>query len=250
MCDAVRRRGRHAVAGRHSPARAPVGDRLAVAAFNSVYGGTAASDWPYAFWLRCRRERDVPTIEFNTTLLRGDTIMLNPHNSSLNNEIAPPLPLPAGLEQCYSVTKSVCASHLRNYNDCRACKEDPVAWAKLSPPAVAGRSITSMKPVRVFSHRHPATWLARRGVSRPGWRGWLGSFLHRAGSGWHVSSCRPVGAGYNPGAGKWVTVDILSAGASGVTVDLGSGANGTAPAAVRYSWGSSSAATRVTLRCM
>jgi hypothetical protein len=46
----------------------------------------------------------------------------------------------------------------------------------------------------------------------------------------------PPTAGYDRSAGKWFEVDIISATTSSVTVDL-TKLNGTAPAAVRYSWG-------------
>eukprot|EP00911_Craspedida_sp_UC1_P001988 UC1_evm1s1532 len=41
---------------------------------------------------------------------------------------------------------------------------------------------------------------------------------------------------YNASAGTWITVDITSATANSVTVDLGA-LNGSAPTGVRYSWG-------------
>ena len=45
------------------------------------------------------------TIEFNTTLLAGDKVVLNPYNSSLNNEVAglPQLPASASLTPIWPV---------------------------------------------------------------------------------------------------------------------------------------------------
>lgn len=60
--------------GIHPRSKKPVGDRLGQAMFNSVYGGTAAFTGPTL--AKCSSATDALTIEFNTTLLRGDTLAL------------------------------------------------------------------------------------------------------------------------------------------------------------------------------
>eukprot|EP01046_Picozoa_sp_COSAG06_P003099 COSAG06_NODE_116_length_23262_cov_47.854034_13_plen_110_part_00 len=50
----------------------PVGDRLGTAAYNTVYGGKKAYTGPTLSG--CAYEAGKLTIEFNSTLLRGDTL--------------------------------------------------------------------------------------------------------------------------------------------------------------------------------
>ena len=52
----------------------PVGDRLGIAAFNTVYGGTKAYTGPTLSG--CAYAGGKLTIEFNTSLLRGDTLQI------------------------------------------------------------------------------------------------------------------------------------------------------------------------------
>jgi hypothetical protein len=118
--------------GIHPRSKLAVGERLAAGAFNLVYGGTGASTGPTLSG--CAINSTSLTIEFNATLLAGDKVVLNTYNSSLNNEIAPPPPLPAKFQQCYDEIKVVCANNLHNYTDCRNCKGNP---GELTAPSVA-----------------------------------------------------------------------------------------------------------------
>lgn len=54
----------------------PVGDRLGIAAFNTVYGGSKAYTGPTL--AGCTMDNNVLTVQFNTTLLRGDTLQIGP----------------------------------------------------------------------------------------------------------------------------------------------------------------------------
>ena len=55
----------------------PVGDRLGTAAYNTVYGGKKAYTGPTLSG--CAYEAGKLTIEFNSTLLRGDTLEVRPY---------------------------------------------------------------------------------------------------------------------------------------------------------------------------
>eukprot|EP00041_Stephanoeca_diplocostata_P008440 m.125345 g.125345 ORF g.125345 m.125345 type:complete len:736 (-) comp17323_c0_seq1:544-2751(-) len=63
--------------GLHPRSKRPVGQRLARAAFNTVYGGTAAYTGPVL--AGCTLSASTLTIAFNTSLLRGDRVALQPY---------------------------------------------------------------------------------------------------------------------------------------------------------------------------
>jgi hypothetical protein len=63
---------RSVMGGIHPRSKKPVGDRLGVAAFNTVYGGTAAFTGPTL--ASCAYNANTLTIAFNTSLLRSDTV--------------------------------------------------------------------------------------------------------------------------------------------------------------------------------
>ena len=240
MCDAAcaAAAGTPSEGGIHPRTKLPVGDRLAVAAFNSVYGGSEAMTGPTLSSCAVNTNVATLTVQFNAKLLRGDTVVLNPYNSSLNNEVAPPPPLPAQFQQCYNTIKSVCRGHLHNYTDCRSCKDDPSAWAKLQP-ACGSRPINNFHESckSFFPQKLPLRGsLVEVLVGQGGANGSAAFCIEPMADGTCPVWAGRSDAGYDPDAGKWVTVDIVSAGASGMTVDL-SMLNGTAPAAVRYSWG-------------
>ena len=62
--------------GIHPRSKKPVGERLARGAFNTVYGGTGSITGPTL--ASCSVTGAALAIEFDTTLLRGDTIVLQP----------------------------------------------------------------------------------------------------------------------------------------------------------------------------
>ena len=62
--------------GIHPRSKKPVGERLARGAFNPVYGGTGSITGPTL--ANCSVEGAALTIEFDKSLLRGDTIVLQP----------------------------------------------------------------------------------------------------------------------------------------------------------------------------
>ena len=247
--------GTRSMGGIHPRSKRPVGERLAAAAYNSVYGGKVAATGPTlascALAAAQAGSAATLTIEFNATLLRGEKVVLTAYNASLNNAVAAPPPLPAGYQQCFDTVKTVCADHLHNYTDCRNCKTDvPGAWDKLMP-ACGSRPIDHFhESCKSF---FPADMPLRGslvevlvGAGAPGADGGGGAAAFclepmAASGGGEV--CPPWAgppdggaAPYNRSAGSWLTVDILAAGASSVTVDL-SALNGSQPAGVRYSWG-------------
>lgn len=63
--------------GLHPRSKRPVGQRLARAAFNTAYGGTKAFTGPVL--AGCTLSASSLTILFNTTLLRGDKVTLQPY---------------------------------------------------------------------------------------------------------------------------------------------------------------------------
>lgn len=63
---------RAVMGGIHPRWKKPVGDRLGIAAFNTVYNGTGAFTGPTLSG--CSYSNNALTIEFNTSLLRGDSI--------------------------------------------------------------------------------------------------------------------------------------------------------------------------------
>ena len=62
--------------GIHPRSKKEVGDRLGAAAFNTVYGGTGAFTGPTLS--SCAVSGSALTLNFNTSLLRGDTLVLQP----------------------------------------------------------------------------------------------------------------------------------------------------------------------------
>lgn len=71
-----------AMGGIHPRDKKPLGDRLGRAAYNSVYGGTAAATGPTI--AGCSVSGNDLTVTFNSTLLRGDTVVIQTYNMSLN----------------------------------------------------------------------------------------------------------------------------------------------------------------------
>jgi hypothetical protein len=63
--------------GLHPRSKRIVGRRLADAAFNTVFGGKAAYSGPVLSG--CTLSSSTLTIEFNSTILRGDTVVLQPY---------------------------------------------------------------------------------------------------------------------------------------------------------------------------
>jgi hypothetical protein len=227
--------------GIHPRSKLPVGERLATAAFNLIYGGTGAITGPTLS--SCTVGSTSLTVEFNTTLLATDTVVLNSYNSSLNNPSPDPPPLPTTLVPCYSVVKSVCANNLHNITDCRNCRNVPGAWAKLQA-ACGGRPINNFH--ETCKSFFPATTPLRGSlvevlVGQGGADGTSAFCVEPMVNDTTMQEYCPPWAGppttgYSSAAGKWFQVDILSATASSVTVDL-SALNGTAPVAIRYAWG-------------
>jgi len=238
ICDAAcaAAAGTATKGGIHPRSKRPVGERLAAAAFSVVYGGTGPNTGPTLS--SCNVASTSLTIEFNTTLLAGDKVVLNPYNSSLNNIIAPPPPLPAAYEQCYDTVKSVCANYLHNYSDCRNCKTDlPGAWDKLKP-ACGSRPIDHfhVSCKSFFPAKEPLRGSLVEVLIGQGGADGSGAFCVEPMGNLCPPWAGPPDTEYDSTAGKWFAVDIVSATDISVTVDL-SKLNGTVPVAVRYSWG-------------
>ena len=190
-------------------------------------------------------------LEFDTALLAGETVVLHEYNKSMNNAVAAAPGMPVTnhdmWQQCYDTVKSVCADHLHSYSDCRNCKSGPggdAAWAKLMP---ACHNNHSRGPINNFHDTCQMFFPARiplRGsllevlVGQGDADGSAAFCLEPMLNG--TTEYCPAWAGgpadFSSSAGKWLGVDIISAGASSVKIDL-SALKGKAPAAVRYAWG-------------
>lgn len=68
--------------GIHPRDKKPVGDRLGLAAYNTIYGGTGPATGPTISG--CEVQGDSLVVQFNQTLLRGDTVIIQPYNATLN----------------------------------------------------------------------------------------------------------------------------------------------------------------------
>jgi len=68
--------------GIHPRDKKPVGDRLGLAAFNTVYGGTGPATGPTISG--CEVQGGQLVVQFNQTILRGDTVLIQPYNATLN----------------------------------------------------------------------------------------------------------------------------------------------------------------------
>lgn len=120
-----------------------------MAGFNVVYGGTGAVTGPTL--AGCTASKTSLKIDFNTALLRGDKVVVNKYNASLNNVFTgPPPPIPSGntshnttWQMCYDTIAVECKGHLQNHDTCGNCKTTvPGAWAKISA-ACGGRPINN-----------------------------------------------------------------------------------------------------------
>ena len=214
--------------GIHPRSKRPVGERLATAAFNTVYGGDGANTGPTL--AGCTLTATSITILFNTTLLAGEKVALHTYNSSLNNEVAPPPPVVTKNLPCFEETKALCGKYMHNISDCRSCKDDPAIWAKLQP-------VCGSRPINNFHDSCESFFPAKLPL-----RGSLLEVLVGSGKGAADAFCiepqpKPNGsypgelycppwaggspsATYDGSAAKWFTVDIVSATANSVTVDL------------------------------
>ena len=227
--------------GIHPRSKLPVGERLAAAAFPIVYGGGGPETGPTL--ASCTVGSTSLTIQFNSTLLAGEKVVLNPYNSSLNNMVAPKPPVPASLQHCFDTVKSVCAGHLHNITDCRNCRDLPGAWPKLEA-ACGSRPINNfhVSCKSFFPEKIPLRGsLLEVLIGRGDTDGSAAFCLEPITNGSTMEQYCPSWAGppagaYNASAGKWFQVDIVSATADSVTVDL-SALNGSSPVAIRYSWG-------------
>ena len=227
--------------GIHPRSKMPVGQRLATAAFGLVYGGKGAITGPTVSGCQLTHSGSSLMIEFNATLLAGERVVVNPYNSSLNNAVAPPPPLPAKLLPCFNTVKRVCATHLHNYTDCRNCKNVPGAWDQLKPRC-GSRPINNFHVAckSFFPAKIPLSGsLVEVLVGQDGGDG-SAAFCLEPMTNQSGDYC-PAWAGGSPNsfnrtAGKWVEVDITAVTDTAVSVDLGE-INGTTPAAIRYSWG-------------
>mmetsp|Transcript_25441 Transcript_25441/g.76691 ORF Transcript_25441/g.76691 Transcript_25441/m.76691 type:complete len:695 (-) Transcript_25441:14-2098(-) len=228
--------------GIHPRSKRPVGDRLAPGAFNLGYGGAGAATGPTLSG--CTVESKSLTIDFNTTLLAGDKVVLNPYNSALNNPTPDPPQVPSNLIQCFNTVKTVCGTHLHNDTDCRNCKTDvPGAWDKLQG-ACGSRPINNFHVAckSFFPAQVPLRGSLLEVLIGQGGADGTAAFCVEpiVNSSTMQEYCPPWAGppviGYNPAAGKWYQVDITAASTSSVTADL-SKLNGSIPVAVRYSWG-------------
>lgn len=66
--------------GIHPRSKKQVGDRLGLAAFNTVYGGKGAYTGPTLS--SCSVQANKLVIQFNTSLLRGDSVVMQPYNNT------------------------------------------------------------------------------------------------------------------------------------------------------------------------
>ena len=235
--------------GIHPRNKKPVGFRLGTAAFGAVYDGKGAVTGPTL--AGCAVSAGTLKIDFNRSLLRGERVVLNKYNSTLNNVFTgPPPAIPAGntshnttWQMCYDTIGEVCKGHMKDHLDCGQCKNTvPGAWDKLSA-ACGSRPINNF---HMCCHSYFPSPLTMAGslvevlVSTDGGDAHAAFCVEPQGTG-NTSTC-PTWAGgsatkpFNETAGTWFEVDILSSDGSSVTVDL-SRLNGSAPVAVRYAWG-------------
>jgi len=109
----------------------PVGFRLGSAGFNLVYGGKGAITGPTLSGCALAGKSSLK-IQFNTSLLRGEKVLLNRYNASLNNIFTgPPPELPIGntsanttWQQCFDAIAPACKSVMpfKVHQDCGNCK--------------------------------------------------------------------------------------------------------------------------------
>lgn len=228
--------------GIHPRSKLKVGQRLAAAAFAIVYGGSNARTGPTLSG--CSLTSDHLTIEFNSSLLGNEDIVLNSYNSSLNNPTPTPPPLPSNLEKCFETVKKVCPNNLHNLTDCRNCKTDvPGAWAKL-------QAACGSRPINNFHVSCKSLFPAPQPLRGSLLEVLIGQDGHDGSAAFCVEPtfnstsmvmecpawAGPPSSNFDSTAGKWFQVDIASVKSNGVTVDL-SKLNGTTPVAVRYAWG-------------
>ncbi len=236
--------------GIHPRSKRPVAERLATSAYKHVYGGSGAGTGPTLSG--CSLDDKALTIEFNTTLLAGETVQLNSYNSSLNNFVAQPPEVPTDIEACYRAVKAVCPNNLHNHTDCGNCAWDPKdhgrrssAWNNTLLKACAPRPINNLHEA---CHGFFPAVLPLRGSLAEVLVTEEDAMTADASAAFCVEPlsnatgdfCPPWARGsnpeYNSNAGRWLTVDITSATATSVTIDLVQ-LKGKRPAAIRYSWG-------------
>lgn len=141
-----------AMSGIHPRSKKEVGDRLGAAAAALVYGGTGAYTGPTLS--SCAVSGNVLSVQFNVTLLRGDTLLLQP---------APPLMPAGGGSQLYVQTNAslfCLESHCVVNATSGACEKiDPTK--PRSPiaeycPSWAGGDGTTVYPAGVLDA--PSSW--------------------------------------------------------------------------------------------
>ena len=223
----------------------PVGERLAAGAYNLVYGGAGAATGPTLSSCAVDAEVSVLTLQFNTSLLAGDKIVLTTYNSTLNNMVYPPPPVPTNIQPCFEAVKTVCAGHLHNHTDCGNCKTAvPGAWDKLKA-ACGSRPINNFHEAchSFFPAQEPLRGSLVEVLVGQGSNDGSAAFCIEPLANGTEGYCPPWAGGpvdpskYDADAGRWVAVDILSADATSVGVDLSKLPAGKTAVAVRYSWG-------------
>eukprot|EP00038_Savillea_parva_P008482 m.177256 g.177256 ORF g.177256 m.177256 type:complete len:720 (-) comp14315_c0_seq1:22-2181(-) len=188
--------------GLHPRSKRPVGQRLARACYNTVYGGTKTFTGPTISG--CTMSKSTLVIDFNTTLLRGETVELRPYKERVFTPYYPGHgnPLFHGGSQLYvqTVASSFCWEYL-NVN--MSNHTSPVfcpTWA-----GGVGQSVTKPAPA--------------------------GRFPTFGGSGMTPTNDPNM---FNEG---WINLPITAGPTdTSITVDL-TPLNGAIPTAVQYAWG-------------
>jgi hypothetical protein len=168
----------------------------------------------------------------------------------LNNFVAPPPEVPSNIESCFLAVKDVCADHLHNHSDCGNCAWAPQhkvrskAWNNTLLKACAPRPINNLHEAchGFFPAEEPMRGsLLEVLIGSSGDADASAAFCIEPLSNTSGEFCPSWASGkgatsYNSKAGQWLTVDITSATATSVTIDLRQ-LKGKKPAAVRYAWG-------------
>ena len=187
----------------------PVGDRLGIAAFNTVYGGTKAYTGPTLSG--CAYAGGKLTIDFNSSLLRGDTLQIG----KFPGVLPPPDSSVSG-----SASKNAAVAQLGS-------------GSGRGEMASAGSQLYLQTDAKIFCiEKRPA--LNSTGGSLgfdycPKWAG---------GDGDMTPPAPPDPSAPPPPAldSNWILVNYTKASDSSITVDL-TPLNGSAPTAVQYAWG-------------
>jgi hypothetical protein len=192
--------------GIHPRCKKQVGDRLGVAAFNTVYGGAGAATGPTLSGCAVDAGKASLTIEFNTTLLAGDTLTLNPAK--------PFSKVPGWWINATEHDQHETASG----GTLLYVQTDTADWCMEAMLLPGDFNASTRQPY--LNKSYCPTWAGGKGVSGP-----------------TMNTTRTPDEtewiGFDSG---WTMLNFTKSSASSITVDL-SPLNGKLPTAVRYAWG-------------